>query len=66
MGSCFPFLDYNRHKYKSLSVQDYNSIEGLMWRLNAKVRNASFNLGGDGRVARAFREVFNAVEPMSV
>ena len=57
-GKLLPFLDYNRRKYTSLSVHDYNSIEGLMWRLNAKIRNASFNLGGDGRVAQAFREVF--------
>ena len=57
-GKLIPFLDYNRRKYKSLSVHDYNSIERLMWGLNAKVRNASFNLDGDGRVAQAFCEVF--------
>ena len=60
-GKLLPFLDYNRRRYKALSVHDYNSIEGLMWRLNAKVRNASFNLGGHGRVARAFREVYNGM-----
>lgn len=57
-GKLIPFLDYNRRKYKDLTAHDYYAIEGLMWRLNAKVRAASFNLGGDGRVAQAFREVF--------
>ena len=64
-GKLIPFLDFNRRRYKSLSVHDYNTIEGFMWRLNAKVRNSSFNIGGDGRVARAFREVYNATVPTS-
>jgi hypothetical protein len=42
---------------------DYYALEGLMWRINAKVRSESFNLGGSGRVSRAFREVFCSFEP---
>ena len=54
-GKLLPFLDFNRRKYRDLTVGDYHALEGLMWRLNAKVRNSSFNLGGTGRVANAFR-----------
>ena len=54
-GKLLPFLDYNKRKYPSLSHRDYWAIEGLMWRLNAKVMNASFDIGGSGRVASAFR-----------
>lgn len=57
-GKLLPFLDYNRRKYPNLSSADYSSIEALMWRLNAKVRNSSFNMGGEGRVATAFRSVY--------
>src|SRR5262249_54615637 len=57
-GKLLPFLDYNRQKYKSLSVRDYYALEGLMWRINAKVRSESFNLGGSGRVAQTFRKLF--------
>ena len=62
-GKLLPFLEYNRRKYKGLSVRDYYALEGLMWRINAKVRSESFNLGGAGRVASAFREVFATYEP---
>ena len=57
-GKLLPFLDYNRAKYRGLSVRDYFALEGLMWRINAKVRSESFNLGGGGRVSEAFRGVF--------
>ena len=57
-GKLLPFLEYNRRKYRNLSVRDYSALEGLMWRLNAKVRSESFNLGGTGRVSQAFRDVF--------
>jgi radical SAM superfamily enzyme YgiQ (UPF0313 family) len=57
-GKLLPFLDYNRKKYPSLSPKDYFALEGLMWRINAKVRSESFNFGGAGRVSSAFREVF--------
>jgi len=59
-GKLLPFLDYNRRKYKDLSGRNYYELEGLMWRLNAKVRNSSFDLGGNGRVATSFRQVFMA------
>jgi radical SAM superfamily enzyme YgiQ (UPF0313 family) len=57
-GKLLPFLDYNRRKYKDLSERDYYALEALMWRLNAKVRSETFNLGSSGRVARVFRETF--------
>jgi radical SAM superfamily enzyme YgiQ (UPF0313 family) len=62
-GKLLPFLDYNRRKYQGLSHRDYYALEGLMWRLNAKVRESSFNLGGAGRVSKAFRHVFETFEP---
>jgi radical SAM superfamily enzyme YgiQ (UPF0313 family) len=55
-GKLLPFLDYNRRIYKDLSHRDYLALEGLMWRLNAKVRSESFNVGGKSRVARSFRK----------
>jgi radical SAM superfamily enzyme YgiQ (UPF0313 family) len=62
-GKLLPFLDYNRRKYPELSPRDYFALEGLMWRLNAKVRAESFSFGGDGRVSRAFRDAFLQYEP---
>lgn len=64
-GKLLPFLEYNRRKYKRLSVRDYYGLEGLMWRINAKVRSESFNLGGSGRVSQSFREVFSSYEPVN-
>ena len=55
-GKLLPFLDYNRRIYPDLSTRDYFALEGLMWRLNAKVRAESFDLGGTGRVASSFRK----------
>lgn len=62
-GKLLPFLDYNRRKYTGLSVRDYYALEGLMWRINAKVRSESFNLGGDGRVSKTFRGVLASYAP---
>jgi radical SAM superfamily enzyme YgiQ (UPF0313 family) len=55
-GKLLPFLEYNRRKYPGLSHRDYYALEGLMWRLNAKVRNASFDVGGRSKVPTIFRE----------
>ena len=55
-GKLLPFLDYNKEKYPDLSHRDYYALEGLMWRLNAKVRSASFDIGGESRVPTVFRE----------
>jgi len=60
-GKLLPFLDYNRRRYKTLSEKDYYSLEGLMWRLNSKVRSESFNIGGIGRIPAAFRKVLAMV-----
>jgi radical SAM superfamily enzyme YgiQ (UPF0313 family) len=54
-GKLMPFLNYNRRSYRDLSHRDYYALEGLMWRLNSKVRSESFEIGGEGRVSRAFR-----------
>ncbi len=62
-GKLLPFLDYNRRKYPELTARDYFALEGLMWRVNAKVRSESFNLGGGGRVSCCFREVFAGYVP---
>ena len=41
-----------------------SDAEGLMWRLNAKVMNASFNIGGKGRISSTFRTaLFQYGEP---
>ena len=64
-GKLLPFLDYNRRKYAGLSHRDYFALEGMMWRLNAKVRESSFSLGGSGRVSQAFRKVFADFQPTS-
>lgn len=58
-GKLLPFLDYNRRKYTELSERDYYALEGLMWRLNTKVRQSTFNLGGEDRVARLFRKTYS-------
>jgi radical SAM superfamily enzyme YgiQ (UPF0313 family) len=62
-GKLLPFLDYNRRKYPDLSARDYFALEGLMWRVNAKVRSESFNFGGESRVSQAFRDVFMTYTP---
>jgi len=56
-GKLLPFLDYNRRNYEGLSIRDYKSLEGLMWRLNAKVKSESFNLGGSRRVESLMRKI---------
>jgi radical SAM superfamily enzyme YgiQ (UPF0313 family) len=61
-GKLLPFLDYNRQKHPELSHRDYYALEGLMWRLNAKVRSASFDIGGESRVPTLFRESLVAYE----
>jgi radical SAM superfamily enzyme YgiQ (UPF0313 family) len=60
-GKLLPFLDYNRRIYKELSHRDYFALEGLMWRLNAKVRSESFNIGGFSKVSQAFRRALMEV-----
>jgi len=57
-GKLLPFLDYNRERhYPDLTHRDYTALEGLMWRLNAKVRAKSLDLGSDRPVSKTFREV---------
>lgn len=54
-GKLFPFFEFNRRRHPMLDVQDYIDLEALMFRLNAQATGGTFNIGGDGRVARAFR-----------
>ena len=65
-GKLLPFLDYNRRKYEDLSVRDYAALESLMWRLNTKVRQESFDLGGATQVSQKFRQVFSSYIPEEV
>lgn len=62
-GKLLPFLDYNRRLYRELSHRDYLALEGLMWRLNAKVRSESFDIGSEGRVSSTFRRVLLEMVP---
>ena len=55
-GQLFPFLDYNKGNIGTSRIGTTMRFEGLMWRLNAKVRSASFDIGGESRVPTVFRE----------
>lgn len=59
-GKLIPMLEYNRrqmcHKY-DLTYKDYYDVENFMIRINQRVRNKPFEFG-DGRVSRAFRNVY--------
>jgi radical SAM superfamily enzyme YgiQ (UPF0313 family) len=55
-GKLFPFLQFNRRRFPELTVQDYLDLEALMFRVNAQAVRGTFDIGGESRVARAFRE----------
>jgi len=62
-GKLLPFLEYNRRRYPNLKASDYLKLEAFMAHLNeGKVRSQAFAFGGEGPVARAFRETLAAVE----
>lgn len=61
-GKLLPFLDYNRRQYPGLTHRDYSELEALMWRLNAKVRSESFDIGASSPVATAFRAAFLTID----
>jgi len=65
-GKLLPFLDYNRRNYEGLSHRDYQALEGLMWRLNAKVLSESWNIGSNSKVSRAFRDAIHSFHPVSL
>lgn len=56
-GKLFPFLEFNRRHFKDLTVQDYLDLEALMFRVNAQAVRGTFDVGGESKVSRAFREV---------
>ncbi len=61
-GKLLPFLEYNRRRYPSLRASDYLNMEAFMAHVNnGKVRSQAFAFGGDGPVARAFRQTLAAV-----
>lgn len=55
-GKLFPFLAYNQRINPGLNLQDYLDLEALMFRLNAQAVRGTFNIGGDNKVAVAFRK----------
>jgi radical SAM superfamily enzyme YgiQ (UPF0313 family) len=55
-GKLLPFLKFNRRLNPELTAQDYLDLEGLMFRVNAQAVRGTFNLGGNSKVAKAFRD----------
>jgi len=55
-GKLFPFLKYNQRINKELTLQDYLDLEALMFRLNAQAVRGTFDIGGESRVSKVFRE----------
>lgn len=56
-GKLLPFLEYNRQQYPGLRASDYQELEAFMMRLNSsRVYEKRFDLLGESRIAKAFRE----------
>jgi radical SAM superfamily enzyme YgiQ (UPF0313 family) len=55
-GKLFPFLTFNQRNFPGLHLRDYLDLEALMFRLNAQAVRGTFNIGGDNKVAVAFRK----------
>jgi len=67
-GKLIPMLEYNRiqiHNRYNLTHKDYYDVENFMIRINQRVRNKPFQFG-DGRVNRAFRNVYTNYRSMYV
>lgn len=56
-GKLLPFFELNKRANPDLSIQDYLDLEALMFRLNAQAIRGTFDIGGDNRVAKAFRQI---------
>ena len=56
-GKLLPFFELNKRTNPDLSLQDYMDVEALMFRLNAQAIRGTFDIGGDNRVAKAFRRI---------
>jgi radical SAM superfamily enzyme YgiQ (UPF0313 family) len=56
-GKLFPFLSFNQRNNPNLSLQDYLDLEALMFRLNAQAIRGTFDIGGQSRTSKSFREV---------
>lgn len=56
-GKLFPFLSYNQRNNPDLSLQDYLDLEALMFRLNAQAIRGTFDVGGNSRTSKSFRDV---------
>jgi radical SAM superfamily enzyme YgiQ (UPF0313 family) len=61
-GKLFPFLEFNRRRFPRLAVQDYLDLEALMFRVNAQAVRGTFDLGGNTRVAGAFRSAVHGTQ----
>ena len=55
-GKLFPFLVFNQRISPELTLEDYQDLEALMFRLNTQAIRGTFDIGGNGKVARAFRK----------
>mgnify|MGYP005841599421 CR=1 FL=1 len=56
-GKLLPFLEYNQRYYPELRASDYLELEAFMMHLNnSKVYQKRFDLLGEHRVARGFRQ----------
>lgn len=55
-GKLFPFLTYNQRNNPDLKLQDYLDLEALMFRLNAQAIRGTFDVGGNSRASKSFRD----------
>ena len=55
-GKLFPFLVFNQRTNPDLTLEDYQDLEALMFRLNTQAIRGTFDIGGNGKVAKAFRK----------
>jgi hypothetical protein len=60
-GKLFPFLAFNQRLSTKLALQDYLDLEALMFRVNAQAVRGTFDIGGESKVSKAFREIITRV-----
>jgi radical SAM superfamily enzyme YgiQ (UPF0313 family) len=60
-GKLFPFLAFNQRISTKLALQDYLDLEALMFRVNAQAIRGTFDIGGESKVSKAFREIITRI-----